>query len=243
LKTLSNDSGGQQVIEQTLTLLTPKVVPDAAPASIDKADPLSAAWQLVQKELPKTNEARFLALCRNLQAARPEEDIALPLQRIAGFMGLHWTTVGKLRTAAVKNGVLDLRGEYVAHSLAGRYRFKEISAPETLAKPSKNFRLEPSTAEVNKKLRQAEPHHGKDVRTQANYSEPTETNLGINGGFNKGSHYSENCEESNYSENDDTQANYSEPVNDESDFGEDRSSDLAPGTVIDHSGSYKEFEF
>jgi hypothetical protein len=86
-------------------------------------DPLERAWQVIQAEIYPSNYEKFLALARQLQLARRDQTIALPLQRIATLMGLHWTMVGIYRKAAVKNGVLLPAGGYIPHRRAGIYRF------------------------------------------------------------------------------------------------------------------------
>jgi hypothetical protein len=95
-------------------------------------DPLETAWQTIQGEAYPSRYERFLALARQLQLDRPWMAIALPLQRIAALMGIHWTTVSLYRRAAVANGVLEPAGEYIPHRRAGLYRVHEKT--ETLAK-------------------------------------------------------------------------------------------------------------
>lgn len=85
-------------------------------------DPLETAWQVIQGETSPSNYERFVALARQLQLSRRGQTIALPLQRIAALMGIHWTTVSLYRRAAVANGVLEPTGEYIPHRRAGLYR-------------------------------------------------------------------------------------------------------------------------
>jgi hypothetical protein len=94
-------------------------------------DPLESAWQAIQGEAYPSNYERFLALARQLQLARHDQTIALPLQRISLLMGVHWSTVGLHRRRAVTGGLLQPAGQYVAHRRAGLYRF---SLGETLTK-------------------------------------------------------------------------------------------------------------
>lgn len=91
-------------------------------------DPLESAWEETRGEAFSSNEARFLALCRHLQHSRPNLDIALPLKKIGGLMGLHWTRISDYRKAAVKRGVLIPTEQYVAHARAGRYCFMEAAS-------------------------------------------------------------------------------------------------------------------
>jgi hypothetical protein len=93
-------------------------------------DPLELAWKASQSEVYPSNEARFIGLCRHLQSTRANQDIALPLKRIAELMGLHWTRISDYRKAAVIRGVLVPTEQYVALRRAGRYRFAEIASHE-----------------------------------------------------------------------------------------------------------------
>ena len=85
-------------------------------------DPLETAWQATQAKIYPSRYERFLELARHLQLARPEQTIALPLQRISALMDVHWTTVGQYRKRAVTDGLLEPAGEYVPHRRAGLYR-------------------------------------------------------------------------------------------------------------------------
>jgi len=93
-------------------------------------DPLQSAWQASEGEYG-SNYQRFLALSRQLQQDRPEQAIALPLERIGELMGLHWSAVGIYRRKAVNAGLLQACGQYIPHRRAGLYR---VSLGETLTK-------------------------------------------------------------------------------------------------------------
>jgi hypothetical protein len=54
-------------------------------------DPLETAWAAVCQQTHRNGYEQFLALARELQAARPDMPIALPLERISALMGRHWT--------------------------------------------------------------------------------------------------------------------------------------------------------
>jgi len=85
-------------------------------------DPLESAWQASEGETCSQYE-RFLALARALQLARPDQAIALPLQRISELMRVHWNSVSYYRSKAVARGVLKPAGEYIPHRRAGLFRF------------------------------------------------------------------------------------------------------------------------
>jgi hypothetical protein len=85
-------------------------------------DPLESAWEIVQQETYSSHYEQLLALARQLQLARPNLPIVLPLKRIASLMGLHWTTVSEHRKRAVSVGALEPASGYVPHRRAGEYR-------------------------------------------------------------------------------------------------------------------------
>jgi bifunctional DNA primase/polymerase-like protein/primase-like protein len=85
-------------------------------------DPLEDAWQVIEAQPCDSKFARFVALARQLQTARPGQPVALPVDRIGKLMGVHWTTVGLYRKQAVRDGVLEITGKYVAHRRACTYR-------------------------------------------------------------------------------------------------------------------------
>jgi hypothetical protein len=88
-------------------------------------DPLESAWQAIQEKAYRSRYERFLALARHLQLARPRMAIALPVQRIGALMGVHWTMVSQYRQKAVRDGLLEPAGEYIARRRAGLYRVTE----------------------------------------------------------------------------------------------------------------------
>ena len=98
-------------------------------------DPLETAWKATEGDYGSSYE-RFLALARQLQLARPDHAIALPLKRIGTLMGAHWNTVSRYRQKAVTAGLLDPAGEYIPHRRAGLYRFSETPKAVT-----KNLKL------------------------------------------------------------------------------------------------------
>jgi hypothetical protein len=85
-------------------------------------DPLQVAWRASEGEY-NSNYERFLALCAQLQQARADQVIALPLKRIGELMGVHWNSVSLYRKKAVATGVLLPCGQYVPQRIAGTYRF------------------------------------------------------------------------------------------------------------------------
>ncbi|MGB8986097.1 MAG: hypothetical protein WCC37_05795, partial [Candidatus Sulfotelmatobacter sp.] len=87
-------------------------------------DPLERAWKESAGEY-SSNYQRFLGLARQLQAARPGQAIALPLERISALMRVHWNSVSYYRSKAVASGILSPAGDYVPHRKAGLYRCSE----------------------------------------------------------------------------------------------------------------------
>ena len=101
------------------------IAASAATYPVGGPDPLETAWQAIQGETYPSRYERFFALARQLQLARPDQTIALPLQRIAALMAVHWTTVSIYRQKAVTDGLLEPAGEYIPHRRAGLYRISE----------------------------------------------------------------------------------------------------------------------
>lgn len=90
-------------------------------------DPLEQAWQATHSSGPYPSRyEEFCALARHLQAARPNADIALPLVRIAGLFGVHFTSVQQWRKKAMAVGLLVPGPQYIAHRKAGLYRFRGL---------------------------------------------------------------------------------------------------------------------
>lgn len=87
-------------------------------------DPLEAAWQATQGDCG-SNYERFLALAARLQEQRPGQPVALPLERIASLLRVHWNSVSYYRSKAVASGILSPAGDYVPHRRAGLYRVSE----------------------------------------------------------------------------------------------------------------------
>jgi hypothetical protein len=135
--------GASQVeIEAKLLALNKHCSPPLDPAEVSKIaasvaryepggpDPLVAAWSASEGEY-ESNYERFLALARQLQSARGDEVIALPLERIGELMGVHWNSVRYYRSKAVATGLLEPAGEAIPHVRAGLYRF--LSSNNTLS--------------------------------------------------------------------------------------------------------------
>jgi hypothetical protein len=104
-----------------------KIAASVARYPVGGPDPLETAWQAVVRgdSYPRRYD-QFLALARNLQASRPDMDIALPLERVAEHMGVHYTSVQQYRKRAVATGLLAPGLEYIPHRRAGLYRFSEL---------------------------------------------------------------------------------------------------------------------
>jgi Bifunctional DNA primase/polymerase, N-terminal/Primase C terminal 1 (PriCT-1) len=123
-----------------------KIAASIARYPVGGSDPLELAWQAVQSESHRTRTAQFLGLCRHLQSSRPGLNIALPIERIAELMGVHWTSVSQYRQKAVRANLLVPAEPYIAHRRAGQYRFiddgiqiapKALTKPRSLTKPLK----------------------------------------------------------------------------------------------------------
>lgn len=84
-------------------------------------DPLDRAWEAIQTRSYLSGYKQLMALACQLQLNRPEQVIALPLERIGELMGVHFTTVSKHRIRAVKEGLLKPVGHYIPHKRAGEY--------------------------------------------------------------------------------------------------------------------------
>jgi hypothetical protein len=85
-------------------------------------DPLESAWQAIPDRDSQSQYQRFLALARQLQQARPEQSVALPLERIAALMAVDWTTVRYYRRRATTEGFLQRTAPPIAHRRAAEYR-------------------------------------------------------------------------------------------------------------------------
>jgi hypothetical protein len=85
-------------------------------------DPLEDAWRTVEKETHATTYERFVSLVRELQRMRPDQPIALPLERIAKLMGCAWTSVRAYRQTAKQTGLLYQVNEPIPHRRAAQYR-------------------------------------------------------------------------------------------------------------------------
>lgn len=88
-------------------------------------DPLEQAWKSLQATGMPGGYNGFLQLARALQDARQGREIALPLVRIGGLFGVHYTAVAQWRKKAVATGLLEPTGQYIAHRKAGTYLFRE----------------------------------------------------------------------------------------------------------------------
>jgi hypothetical protein len=101
-----------------------KIAASVARYAAGGLDPLEAAWQATQGH-GGSNYERFLALAAHLQEQRPGQAVALPLERIASLLRVHWNSVGYYRSKAVASGILHPAGDYIPHRRAGLYRFSE----------------------------------------------------------------------------------------------------------------------
>jgi len=101
-----------------------KIAASIASYPVGGLDPLEAAWQATQSR--GSNYERFLALARELQLARSNQAIALPLKRIAALLTTSWMTVSRYRMKAVSEGLLIPAGQYIIRRKAGMYRCSEL---------------------------------------------------------------------------------------------------------------------
>jgi hypothetical protein len=99
-----------------------KIAASVARYQIGGPDPLEVAWRTIQGKTYPSNYERFLALAQQLQRARPEQAIALPLKRIEKLMGCSCVSVGRYRQLAERDGILQRVAEYVPHRRATLYR-------------------------------------------------------------------------------------------------------------------------
>lgn len=99
-----------------------RIAASVASYPIGGPDPLDAAWQAVSAQPCESNFDRFIALACQLQAARPGQAVALPLERIGKLMRLDWTTVRHYRQAAVRDGLLEVVSKHVPNRRAGLFR-------------------------------------------------------------------------------------------------------------------------
>jgi hypothetical protein len=86
-------------------------------------DPLEVAWDAVRKERHFSRYERFLALAGALQAARPDQPIALPLERIAKLLGCHFNLISRFRRRAMEAGLLTLVAYHIPHRKATLFTF------------------------------------------------------------------------------------------------------------------------
>ena len=101
-----------------------KIAASVSRYAVGGPDPLEAAWQAIQGERCASNYEKFLALARRLQQDRPDQPIALPLERIAALLGCDWTQPRAYRKRAVLAGSHIQQVENaVPHRLAATYRF------------------------------------------------------------------------------------------------------------------------
>jgi len=89
-------------------------------------DPLETAWNAIPADVPP-GYARFIALARQLQLARPEHPITLPVERIGELMVRDWTQIRRWRKRAVRDGWLQLkeRALWLNHR-AALYTFTDV---------------------------------------------------------------------------------------------------------------------
>jgi Bifunctional DNA primase/polymerase, N-terminal/Primase C terminal 1 (PriCT-1) len=163
------------------------IAASAASYPVGGADPLETAWQAIQGEFYPSNYERFLALARELQSARPDQTIALPLQRIGALMGAHWTTVSLYRRRAVTAGTLQPSEQYIPHRRAGLYRCQTgESLPKTLTtlttglvRVGESSRSENSVVRENSISRsESESPHSESERKSAEISRDIEAESG-----------------------------------------------------------------
>jgi hypothetical protein len=94
-------------------------------------DPLETAWRAIPADMP-AGYARFIALARQLQLARPGHPIALPVERIGELMVRDRKQIQRWRQYAVRDGWLQLkeRALWLGHR-AALYTFTDVPLAET----------------------------------------------------------------------------------------------------------------
>ncbi len=85
-------------------------------------DVLARAWAAVAPLAYTTTYERLLALCEQLQEMRPEQPIALPLERIAEHFGCDWSLIRRYRKRAMNEGFIFEVAPYEFKKKAALFR-------------------------------------------------------------------------------------------------------------------------
>jgi hypothetical protein len=83
-----------------------KISASAARYEVGGPDVLDLAWSRAKEKQRGSKFALFIALARELQRVRGEFPAALPVQKIAGLFGCHYTFVSQLRRKAESMGLM-----------------------------------------------------------------------------------------------------------------------------------------
>ena len=86
------------------------------------SDILADAWKAIGGRVFESNYERFLALARELQRARTQFPVALPLERIAELFECNWSAVRRWRQRAMKRGKLKLTTAAVPNRQAAMFQ-------------------------------------------------------------------------------------------------------------------------
>jgi hypothetical protein len=113
------------------------IAASAARYEVGGPDPLQVAWQATDG-LYISQFEKFVALCRNLQLARPGQPIPLPLERIGVLIGCDWTQVRRWRRRAVAEELLHPVGHYIPHRKAAQYLFADCPTRSVPLSPTSN---------------------------------------------------------------------------------------------------------
>lgn len=97
------------------------IAKSAAGFAVGGPDILQNAWQAIEgQDYPDYRQA-FRGFCEALQRLRLGEAVALPVERIAGLLGCHWSTVAIYRREGVAAGWLRMREGAIKHALAATF--------------------------------------------------------------------------------------------------------------------------
>lgn len=108
----------------------PACFDDPLAEAVRRADATSSDLIPLPDKPSRQVSRKLYAIAMHLQKiVEPDQPIALPVERLGGFLGVSRQRVGKLRDAAVKEGWLELVAHYEAPSnghrgVATTYRFR-----------------------------------------------------------------------------------------------------------------------
>jgi len=84
-------------------------------------DPLELAWSRVALPPSTPTVTKVAAIAVELQHMRPDQPVALPVERIASLIGVHYTLVARCRRRLVASGLLRQSSPYVFKEKAATF--------------------------------------------------------------------------------------------------------------------------